>query len=198
MAYIDQQMEHADRIDYRAGCLHPIGYGGGWSFHQICQITVKVFFVLLMRAGQNCSTCCWQKRLQTETFQIKNKSSAHTFNHASKGAPELNITLVMLKTCDSDIVVTILSKLASIPMTHEVLISFGIGRDHRTIIDLMHAFWGSDATSVIAGIGKKTTWKRGIHRLTFHSSASSMTGTGNVGMSRKCFAFSETTTFTLN
>ena len=40
---------------------------------------------------------------------------------------------IMIRTCYTDVVVIILSKLASIPMAREVWISFGVGKHHRYI-----------------------------------------------------------------
>ena len=74
---------------------------------------------------------------------------------------------IMNRTCDADVVVIILSKLASIPLAREVWISFGVGKHHRYIagptkapaLTVFHAFTGSDTTSFFAGIGKRTAWK---------------------------------------
>ena len=79
---------------------------------------------------------------------------------------------IMIRTCDTDVVVIILSKLASIPMAREVWISFGVGKHHMYIaahtiaatlgptkapaLAVFHAFTGSDTTSFFAGIGKRT------------------------------------------
>ena len=79
---------------------------------------------------------------------------------------------IMIRTCDTDVVVIILSKLASIPMAREVWISFGERKHHRYIaahtiaatlgpnkapaLTVFHAFTGSDTTSFFAGIGKRT------------------------------------------
>ncbi|WAQ99043.1 hypothetical protein MAR_023416 [Mya arenaria] len=81
----------------------------------------------------------------------------------------------MIRTCDTDVVVIILSTLTSIPLAHEVWISFGVGSHHRYIaahtitatlgpsktpaLAVFHAFTGSDTTSFCAGIGKRTAWK---------------------------------------
>ena len=40
---------------------------------------------------------------------------------------------IMIRTCNTGVVVIILSKLASIPMAREVWISFGVGKHHRYI-----------------------------------------------------------------
>ena len=82
---------------------------------------------------------------------------------------------IMIRTCDTDVVVIILSKLASIPMAREVWISSGVGKHHMYIaahtiaatlgptkapaLAVFHAFTGSDTTSFFAGIGKRTAWK---------------------------------------
>jgi len=82
---------------------------------------------------------------------------------------------IMIRTCDTDVVMIILSKLASIPMAREVWISFGVGEYHRYIaahtigatlgptkapaLAVFHAFTGNDTTSFFAGIGKRTAWK---------------------------------------
>ena len=75
---------------------------------------------------------------------------------------------IMIRTCDTYVVVIFLSKLASIPMAHDVWISFGVGMHHRYIaahtiaatlapvLAVFHAFTGSDTTSFFASIVKRT------------------------------------------
>ena len=210
MPYIEQQLEHAERIDIvwdvyiqgslKAATIDKRGEGvrrrvepsskmpSNWkSFLRVNENKTELFHLLAEEAtsrdlpekqvistyGDKVLSAPRRDNVQIEPCMHEEADTRlvlHMLDAANAGHEK-----IMIRTCDTDVVVIILSKLACIQMAHEVWISFGVGKHHRYIaahtiaaslgpskapaLAVFHAFTGSDTTSFFAGIGKRTAWK---------------------------------------
>ena len=166
MPYIDQQLEHADRIDivwdvYTQGSLKAAtresrGKGvrrrvelsskmpSNWkSFLRVNDNKTELFHLLAEEAtGRDLPQKQVFSTYGNKVLSAPRRGDKVQIEPCSHEEADTRLVLhlldaahaghekIMIRTCDTDVVVIILSKLASIQMAREVWISFGVGKHH--------------------------------------------------------------------